>query len=376
VIKKLRTRLGWKIFGTYLMVILIGILVLASTVEVVIPNAFDRHMVGMGPMGMDETMMGNMDLFQNFRAAMNEALALAALAAIIVAVAFSLLMTRQVVAPVSEMLAASQTIADGHYENRVRVPGDPGNGHIDELGQLAISFNQMTERLEETESIRRQLIGDVSHELLTPLTAVKGSMEGLIDGVLPAEVETFQQIHREADRMQRLVMDLQELSRVEAGIYSLELKSVSVKQMLDTLRDRMSRQFMDKGVSFKMEIPSNLSNVMADEHRIGQVLLNLAGNALQYTPSGGTVSVSVSQTDGELQLSVIDTGIGLVEEQVNRIFDRFYRVDKSRSRVGGGSGIGLTIAKHFVVAHGGRIWAESQGLGKGSNFSFTLPLAK
>lgn len=381
MIRNLRTRLGWKIFATYLLVILVGALVLASTVEIVIPNAFERHMANMGMgdtgmMAMGDSPGGETDVFGSFRAAMNEALTLAVLAAVAVAVALSLLLTQKVVAPVREMLAASQEIASGQYEKRVRVPGDLRMENLDELGQLALSFNRMTYQLEQIESIRRQLIGDVTHELLTPLTTVKGSMEGLIDGVLPAEAETFQQIYREADRMQRLVADLQELSKVEAGGYHLDPEPIPVRDLFESLADRIGRQCEEKGVALEFELAEEMRPVMADEDRIGQVLLNLAGNALQYTPPGGRVQIAASEMAGSAQISVRDDGEGIGLEHIEHIFDRFYRVDKSRSRVGGGSGIGLTIAKHLVEAHGGRIWVESTGQNKGSTFRFTLPFAE
>jgi histidine kinase len=274
------------------------------------------------------------------------------------------------------MMNASKSIAEGHYEERVHVAGDLEKGEQDELAQLAISFNQMAARLQQTEGMRRQLIGDVSHELRTPLTAIKGSMEGLIDGVLPVTEETFQEIYQEADRLQRLVNDLQELSRVEAGAYELSLRPVEVSKLVEAAVNRLERQFEDKGIYLETRISPGSPQVLVDEDRIGQVLLNLVGNALQYTPSDGKVTISVHHINGEVQIVVSDTGIGIPPEHLPHLFTRFYRVDKSRSRAGGGSGIGLTIAKHLVEAHGGRIWVRSQGAGKGSTFAFTLPVGK
>ncbi|NIL99089.1 MAG: hypothetical protein GTO62_18805 [Planctomycetales bacterium] len=233
----------------------------------------------------------------------------------------------------------------------------------------------MASRLEQTETLRRELIGDVAHELRTPLTAIKGSMEALIDGVLPATTKTFQQVYQEADRLQRLVHDLAELSRVEAGAYQLNKRPVSIAALVEGALARLKLQFEEKGVLLEVQLPPNLPDVRVDDDRIGQVLLNLLGNALQYTPMGGSVLISADQCDHEVRISVSDTGIGIPAEHLAHIFTRFYRVDKSRSRAGGGSGIGLTIAKHLVEAHGGRIWVESPGAGQGSTFSFTLPLS-
>lgn len=234
----------------------------------------------------------------------------------------------------------------------------------------------MAAKLDRVETVRRQLIGDISHELRTPLTAIKGSMEGLIDGVIPASEETYQDIFREADRLQRLVNDLQELSRVEAGSYDLNIQPIVVSQIVEKVTNRLKRQFEEKGVSLETDIPDDIAPVLADEDRINQVLLNLVGNALQYTSRGGEVKISAEEIKNEISIAVTDDGVGIPAEHLEHVFTRFYRVDKSRSRVGGGSGIGLTIAKYLVEAHGGRIWAESPGPDQGSTFTFTLPTAK
>jgi len=355
--------------------------VLATSAKFAIPSAFDRNMIAMIPM-MGDSSMGMMntginlesDLNTNFNNAVNEALTQAALAAFITALVVSWFVSRQVVIPVREMMEASQHIAEGHYDERVRIPGNLSEA--DELTQLALSFNRMAEKLAQTENRHRQLIGDVTHELRTPLTTIKGSMEGLMGGVLPPEDGTYQLIHREADRLARLVDDLQELSHIEAGAYAQNRQPVHSADLAATAVARLGLQFEEKGVALEIEIPSELPRVLADEDRLGQVLLNLVGNALQYTPSGGRVWVTANQREEEIEIAVHDTGIGLHLEHIQNLFARFYRVDKSRSRAGGGSGIGLTIAKHLIEAHGGQIWAESGGIGKGSTFSFTLPLAR
>jgi histidine kinase len=375
MLRHLRRHLSWKLFFSYLIVILVGIVVLASAAEFAVPTAYDRHMSAMADM-MGGGMMGmGVDLFTNFRSAVTEALAVAGIAALLAAVAVSLFVSRQVVLPVQEMMAASQRIADGHYDERVGVPGDAGPDELDELSRLALSFNQMTDRLEQTEARRLELIGNVAHELRTPLSSIKGYMEGLIDGVLPAKAETFQQVYREADRLQLLVYDLQELSRVEAGAYELAPEPTPVGILVDGVAARLGRQFEEKDVTLEIRVPTGLPSVLVDEERIGQVLLNLVGNALQYTPSGGQVSVSAEPLAQMVRLSVADTGMGIPPEHLPHVFERFYRVDKSRSRAGGGSGIGLTIARHLVEAHGGQIEAASEGPGRGSTLSFTLPFA-
>jgi len=373
-----RRHLGVKLVLSYLAIIVVGVTVLILTSQSILPTSFNRHMAGIGM--MMNGMMGGQgfggynsmaQLYADFRASFNEALMYAAFAAVVVGIALSLFFSRRVIAPLSAMSLASERIADGRYDERVEVPGE------DELAQLAHRFNQMAEKLNQVESMRRRLIGDVSHELRTPLTAIKGSMEGLMDGILPATHETFQQIHAEADRLNRLVDDLQELSRVEARAYKLDLRPLDVSSLLRTVTKRLSPQFESKRISLELDLAIDLPRVIADEDRAIQVLTNLTGNALQYTSEGGRITIGAHRIDHEVQIIVQDTGIGIPAEHLSNIFDRFYRVDKSRSRrAAGGSGIGLTIARAFVEAQGGRIWAESVGEGQGSTFTFTLPIAK
>lgn len=373
--RKLRRHLAFKLFISYLVIILIGMVVLAIAVEIAIPSAFQRHMAGM------DDMMGMMggtstDMFAGFRAGVNEALAIASVVSLLAALVVSIFLSRKVVAPVKAITQASLSIADGQYDYRVAIP--VSNPHdMDELGQLAQAFNRMAERLEHTEQMRSQLLGDVSHELRTPLTAIKGSMEALIDGVLPAEPATFEQIEQEADRLQRLVSDLQELSRVEAGGYELVREPLSVDALVQTAVKRIERQFQVKNISLTYNLSPRLPVVKGDQDRLLQVLINLLNNAYQYTPAGGKVRINANLQGDEITVSIVDNGIGIPPEHISNLFTRFYRVDKSRSRQsGGGSGVGLTIAKHLIEAHGGRIKVESPGVGQGSTFSFTLPVPK
>jgi two-component system sensor histidine kinase BaeS len=375
-----RRHLGAKLLLSYLLVIVVGLAVLVAASQFVLPDSFNRHMAGMGV--SNRGMMGRggrgfgspgamVQLYNDYRAGFNEALTYAGLAAVIVAAALGLFFSRSVTAPVAAMSLATQRIADGRYDERLQVRGE------DELAQLALRFNQMAEKLDQVEAMRRRLIADVSHELRTPLTAIKGSMEGLMDGVLPATDETYQQIHSEADRLNRLVDDLQELSRVEARAYELEVRPVDVSSLARSVTKRLKPQAETRRIALDLELAPGLPRVLADEDRAVQVLTNLTGNALQYTPEGGRVTIAAKRIDDEVRISVRDTGIGISSEHLAHIFDRFYRVDKSRSRqAGGGSGIGLTIARALVEAHGGRIWVESVGEGQGSTFTFTLPVAK
>ena len=374
MINTLRNHLSVKLLFSYLVVIVVGVLVLVFASQWTLPTAFNRHMngLGLGMMHGQGAGAGMMqELYSEYRASFNEALAYAALAATAVAIIVSIILSRRVIAPLHAMMNASQRIAEGRYEERVQVQS------ADELGQLAARFNQMAEKLEQVETMRRRLIGDVSHELRTPLTAIKGSMEGLMDGVLPTTHETYQQIHSEADRLNRLVDDLQELSRVEARAYELDIQPMDIAPMVQTILKRLAPQLDSKRISLDLNLPADLPRILADGDRALQVLTNLVANAIQHTADNGRLMVSAIRVNEVVQVSVRDNGIGIPPGHLSHIFDRFYRVDKSRSRrAGGGSGIGLTIAKHFVEVMGGRIWAESDGEAKGSVFTFTLPVAK
>ena len=380
MIDYIRSRLSAKLLVSYQVIILLVALIMVSATQLTLPGAFDRHLRGMNPEFMNQQTAGHpplhapdvmIELYNNFRASFNDALTYALLASGLTALAVSLFFSRGVVAPLRAMMKASQRIADGHYDERVRVTG------TDELAQLGRRFNRMTERLEQTESMRRQLLGDVSHELRTPLTAIGGYMEGLIDGVLPATPETYEQVRHEALRLGRLVDDLQELSRVESRSFQLDLRPMALSIPLAIAAKRLARAFEEKQIMLTLNLPADLPPVLADEDRLTQVLTNLLGNALAYTPAGGSVTVSAQRRGSEMRVSVKDSGVGIPPEHLPHIFDRFYRVDKSRSRgAGGGSGIGLTIARHLVEAHGGRIQVESEGENKGSTFTFTLPVGK
>lgn len=375
LLRAIRRHLSWKLFLSYLLIIVCGGAVLLASAILVAPGAFERHLAAMAArMGNDPALAA--DLFDSFTQAVTEAIVAGTLTALVIAIILGSYISRRVVAPIQEMMRASIRIADGHYGERVESYGkEPAPEELDELGRLATNFNRMATTLEQTEARRMELIGNVAHELRTPLSSIMGYMEGLMDGVLTADIVTFQKVHREADRLQRLVLDLEELSRVEAGAFTLQLHPVSVASLVTAAVDRLRSQFEDKQVALEVDLPGDLPPVRADEDRLGQVLLNLIGNALQYTPANEGVFLRAQRIGEMVAISVTDTGIGIAAEHLPRLFDRFYRVDNSRSRVGGGSGIGLTIARHLVEAHGGEISAASDGLGKGSTFIFTVPIA-
>jgi signal transduction histidine kinase len=363
----IRSRLSWKLFLSYLVVILVGVVVLFGTAQFHATSALNRHIAIMHELLGDDPVLGA-QLDDSFHSAVDEILTVSTVAALLAAIAVSIFTARRIVGPIKEMMQASRHIADGDYHERVNVPGQ------DELGALASSFNRMADTLERTEQRRMELIGDVAHELRTPLSSTKAVLEGLIDGVLPVEPVTFLNMQREVTRLQRLVQGLEELARAEAGQIPLDMRAVVPGDLIRAAAERLRPQFEDMGVDLDLDLSPKLPQVRVDSGRFTQVLLNLLGNALQYTPPGGRVTVAGWRDRDQVIVAVRDTGIGLSPEHLDHVFERFYRVDKSRSRVGGGSGIGLTIAKHLVEAHGGHIWADSPGVGQGSAFTISLPL--
>jgi signal transduction histidine kinase len=366
--------LSWKLFISYVVVVIVGASVLIVSTASLGPVTFSQHLQNMGDMMNSGSMMGNnsmdfqAELDANFRQALNETLLFAALAATAAAGIVSIYISQRIVKPIRETVHGSERIADGHYEERLTVYS------ADELGDLTQSFNRMAAALAETETMRQQLIADISHELKTPLAGIQAYMEGLQDGVIPPTTETFQQIQQETSRLQRLVRDLQELSRVEAGRLALNIQACDVEQLVQSTADLLRPQFDDKEIRLEI-VPSAPLTIKADCDRIRQVLVNLLGNALQYTPRNGHVSVQWERSGAVATFSVQDSGVGLDAKDMERIFQRFYRVDKSRSRSSGGSGIGLTISLHIIRAHQGELCVKSEGIGHGSTFVFTLPIA-
>ena len=361
-----------KIFLAHLLVIIVGVLTLFAATLSIAPTLFDRLMGAM--MGPDASSMGGMmagmaeTTAQAFRSAMLQALLLSAGAATLAAVAVSLFVSARIVTPIQHLLAASRRIASGHYAERVPAT------QTDELGALAAQFNTMAAELEAAERRRVALIGDVAHEVRTPLATNGGYTEGLLDGVGEPGEQTWALLHDEVGRLRRLVQDLQELSRAEARQLPLHQRPCNPAELVGQALARITPQFADKDIMLINAVPSGLPAVQVDADRITQVLINLLGNALRYTLSGGNVRVSAERQGDSVAFHVADSGIGIAPEHLPQLFERFYRVDKARSRALGGSGIGLTIAKALVEAHDGHIWASSPGLDQGATFSFTLPV--
>jgi signal transduction histidine kinase len=289
----------------------------------------------------------------------------------ILAAAAALLLTfvlsRRILAPVKALTVTARQLGEGDFSRRVQFK-DKG-----EVGELAQAFNSMAENLERDEVLQRNMVADIAHELRTPLTNLKGYLEAIRDGVIKPDMKVMQSLEDEASLLSRLVEDLQELSLAESGELKLDRQATDIAELLDRAAAAMRAQAEARGVSVSADRPDGLPKVSVDAHRIGEVLRNLVENALAHTAEGGAITIGAQRRDRWVEISVTDNGEGIPAEDLPDIFERFYRVDKSRTRATGGRGLGLTIARRLVEAHGGQVAAQSEP-GRGSRFSFTIPV--
>ena len=303
-----------------------------------------------------------------FQEAVRTALLAALAAAIVAALAVSLALASRIAGPVTRLASAARRIAAGHYAERVPIAG------TGEISELASSFNVMNDFLEATERRRLQLVGDVAHELRTPLSTLDGYLEGLEDGVVTAGPETWALLRRETARLTRLVNDLQDLWRAEARQLPLKFEAVDAAGVIREVVEQAGPAAAARQIMLETELPGAPLFLNADRDRVAQIVMNYLTNAVRYSPDGGTVTVAI-RAGSEVVIAVRDHGPGLTPEQRGQVFERFYRIDPSRSRALGGSGIGLAIVRALAEAMNGRAWAESDGPGSGSTFAVSLPAA-
>jgi two-component system sensor histidine kinase BaeS len=291
--------------------------------------------------------------------------------AIATALGVSLILARRITSPVRALAHAAGQVASGSYT--ARIP-QPAGG--DELTTLAGAFNDMAEALHTSEQRRQQLLSDLAHELRTPLATIDGYLEGVGDGIMPSDQQTLQVLQAETARLRRLVDDLNAVSRAEEHQLDLHPTRCRPDKLITAAVQAAQAAYTAKDVTLTAKLDPRLPQVTADPDRIGEVLANLLNNALRHTPPGGHVEVTATTTpDRHVRVSVTDTGEGIPPELLERIFERFYRVDRARTPSTGGSGIGLTITRAIVHAQGGQIHAHSQGPGHGARFTITLPPA-
>lgn len=312
---------------------------------------------------------------QNFLTGINNSLIIVGLIAAAVALLLGLVLTRQILKPVRALTDGARRIASGDLKYRAAVESK------DEIGTLAQSFNSMASSLERGEEARRQLNADIAHELRTPLTIIEGTVDGILDGVFQPDKERLGAIKEQTALLTRVIADLRDLSLVDSGQLKLELKPVNLADLVRRKLSQIEVTAREKGIRLGFSAPDGLPEVLVDPARMEQVISNLLTNAVRHTPVGGSITATIAMKDGEAEhhvagrhliVSVTDTGEGIPPENLPHIFERFYRVDSSRSRSEGGTGLGLAIVKQMVEAHGGRVWVNSE-LGKGSTFYVAMP---
>ncbi len=293
-------------------------------------------------------------------------LILSGLLAVGVALILTFFVSHRILRPLESLARVSRLAARRDFTVRAHVQSR------DEVGELARTFNTMLAELSRTEELRRNLVGDVAHELRTPLTNIRGYVEGISDGVMQPDAETLTSIRGEIHLLTRLIEDLQDLALVESGQMQLKVRSCDLGDLIKDASLAVHPQAQAKSISLEVDEACRLP-IQADAQRVSQVLCNLLVNAITHTPTGGRVQIWARQVEGRVQVSVKDDGPGIAAEDQPYVFERFFRVDKSRSRATGGVGLGLTITRRLVEAHQGQIEVISQA-GQGAEFRFTLPL--
>lgn len=334
-----------------------------------------REMMGSMRKGMGQGMMSGLafgDAAEEFQNSFSKALWLSGLSGAALAIVLGLLFTRQIVSPISKIRTAARIVSGGDLRHRVQVQGS------DEIAELGRSFNYMAESLNKDRELRHQMLADIAHELRTPLFILQGNTEAMLEGVLPASKENLSTIHQETLLLSRLVEDLRTLSLAEVGQLKFQAEATDLKELSLKIADGFKAQAAVKKINLSVEAecsPGGCPPAWVDPSRTEQVIRNLLTNAFQYTPEGGKITIKITPEGDMITLCVTDTGSGISPEDLPRVFGRFFRVDRSRTRGTGGSGLGLSIVKQLVEGQGGEVRAESTP-GKGSTFSLTVPAAR
>ncbi|MDR0491085.1 MAG: cell wall metabolism sensor histidine kinase WalK, partial [Oscillospiraceae bacterium] len=294
-----------------------------------------------------------------------------------ISIVISLIMSRTLLSPIQGMTKAAEAMADGDFSSKIGIESG------DEIGILAKTFNNMASQIEtmlhelkKSEKLRREFVANVSHELRTPLTSVRTYAETLFENkeiTRDTEEEFLHVIINESDRMTKIVQDLLELSRFDSGDRKLDIEEFSIEQSVRDVHTAIALDAKKRGHLLSLELEWKMPMIKGDRARIEQVLMNIITNALKYTPDGGRIDIYTFRSRQNVSIKIEDTGIGIPKEDLERIFDRFYRVDKARSRESGGTGLGLSIAKEIITLHGGDIIIESEH-GKGTSVTVVLPL--
>jgi two-component system OmpR family sensor kinase/two-component system sensor histidine kinase BaeS len=333
----------------------------AASFPIVVNNADVGYLILTTPPGRSTLSTAE----QNFLDQLRLTFVYAAVIAGILGIVIGLVVSRTLAAPLDELANAARAFAARDWKRRVKVGG------TDEIAQVAREFNQMANEIERAETLRKNLMADVAHELRTPLAVLQGNLRAMLDGVYPLEHGEIATLYDETRLLSRLVDDLRELALADAGKLPLNVQAVDATEIVRATIANFSIAAETQSVALSADIPNDLPHVQADPDRLAQILRNLLANALRHTPGGQTISVQCAVFNSGLKISVRDTGEGIASEDLPHVFDRFYRADKTRARASGGSGLGLAIVKAWVEAMGGKIGVESEQ-GKGSLFWFSL----
>jgi two-component system sensor histidine kinase BaeS len=359
--------LAWRLFAAMGLVVVAGAATMLVAVLLVAQPVFRRHL---DQVHVLVSAQARHHVNEAFADAVLIALAVGVVAALAAALVVTWLVARRIAAPVARAGQAAQRIADGEYGTRLRAPGlGP------ELDRLTDSFNTMARALATTEHTRRRLLADLAHELRTPLASIEATIEAVTDGILPADQTTLATLTEQSQRLHRLVGDLSAVSRAEERQLNLHPVLIPLQDVIAGAVAGAGPRFAAKGISLKADDHIPARQVRVDPDRMAEALGALLDNALRHTAQGGTVTIVTTGQDERARIVVSDTGEGFDPATADRLFERFYRGDSSRTASGAGSGIGLTIAKAIIAAHHGTLVASSEGPGHGATFQVTLPIA-
>lgn len=357
--------LASRLFFSHLVVMIVGVLSYVVISKISSPHYFEQHLERLEREGTDIDDIRT-DLVHSFESAWRSSTLWSVIVGAVSAGGLSYWVSLRIMQQLTEMESITQKFATGQFNARLPLSDIP------EFNRLGNSFNRMAASIQDVEVRRRDLVSDMTHELRTPLTVVRGYLEELADGRIDEQEQVYQQLIQETRRLERLVNDLQELSKAEAGYLPTNIKAVDVYPLLESLIQRFKDQLLEDGPILLLESSPSIPLVLADIDRTEQILINLIGNAIRYTHFG---SISIrARHDKQLWIAVVDTGVGIATEDLPRVFERFWRADKSRNRNSGGTGIGLAITRRLVELQGGTIEVESE-LGIGTTFRFSLLLA-
>jgi two-component system sensor histidine kinase BaeS len=353
-----------RLLAAQALVLLAGALTTWLVASLLAPQIFHEHLTRAH---VGHTAAETRHVDQAFTSALLISIGVALVAAVSAALVVSWYFSRRVQRSISNVADAAEQMAAGSY--RARVP-DPGLGG--EFAVLASSYNTLAQRLETTESTRRRMLADLAHEMRTPLATIEAHLEAVEDGVRDLDHNTLGVIRGSTHRLHRLAEDISAVSRAEEGGLQISPQPVEAVSLARTAAESARDRYAAKGVHLDLDLDT-ADLVRVDPDRLAQVLGNLLDNALRHTPAGGRVTLSCRRVNRWIELLVVDSGDGVAAEHMPHLFDRFYRADAGRDRAHGGSGIGLSIAKALVEAHGGTISATSAGLGHGTTLTVRLP---